>query len=206
MRNTLAYTVSGATGRPVVVFLHGFLGNRGDWFDIEQLLSDQYRVLAIDLPGHGESLVAVEGCYIMPETAKMVLSTIALLHIERFHLVGYSMGGRLALYIALHFPQMVETLILESASPGIESLEERIHRRDSDAELAYRLLSRSPDSFIDEWYNQPLFESMQRYPERLQQLGTRHESDDGRALPSGDDQTVQTREILRVPHLRCGSP
>lgn len=154
----------------MIVFLHGFLGNRGDWSDTLQLLSGRYRCVSIDLPGHGESLIADEGQYAMAETAGLVSATLEKLKIERCHVVGYSMGGRLALYIALQFPQLIESLVLESASPGIENPDERTKRRLSDAELACRLLEGSPASFIEDWYNRPLFESMKRYPERLTQL------------------------------------
>lgn len=167
---SLAYTDTGKPGLPVMVFLHGFLGHCGDWSDTLQLLSGRYRLVAIDLPGHGESLISDEKQYAMTETAALVVATVKQLHIERCHLAGYSMGGRLALYIALHFPQMIESLVLESASPGIENSDDRAKRRTSDAELACRLLESSPASFIDEWYNQPLFESMSAYPERFDHL------------------------------------
>ncbi|MEK7775058.1 MAG: 2-succinyl-6-hydroxy-2,4-cyclohexadiene-1-carboxylate synthase [Candidatus Zixiibacteriota bacterium] len=176
-RNSLlTYTDSGKPGQPVIVFLHGFLGNRGDWSDTLQLLSGRYRCVSIDLPGHGTSLIADERQYAMAETAGLVSATLAKLKIERCHLVGYSMGGRLALYIALHFPQLIESVILESASPGIENAEERMKRRQSDAELACRLLEGSAAEFIEEWYDRPLFESMKRYPERLTQLKNSRQS------------------------------
>jgi 2-succinyl-6-hydroxy-2,4-cyclohexadiene-1-carboxylate synthase len=166
----LSYSESQKDGHPVIVFLHGFLGNRGDWSEVIQLSSRRYRFLSIDLPGHGDSLISAESLYAMEASAELVLATLASLRVSRFHLLGYSMGGRLALYMALRHPEMIESLILESASPGIENIEEREKRRRADAELSCRILSCSVESFIDEWYDRPLFETMKRHPERLAQL------------------------------------
>jgi 2-succinyl-6-hydroxy-2,4-cyclohexadiene-1-carboxylate synthase len=169
-KHLLSYTDSAEQGLPAIVFLHGFMGNRADWSEVTQILLGQYRCLTIDLPGHGDTIIADESQYTMENTAELVASIAECVGIKRFHLVGYSMGGRLALYLALHFPQMIHSLILESASPGIEGSEERENRRRADAELACRILSIPAESFIDEWYNQPLFESMKRRHERLKQL------------------------------------
>ena len=74
--------------------------------------------------------------------------------------VGYSMGGRIALQLALDHPDLVERLVLVSASPGIADPAEREARRRADADLAQRLARRGVDAFLDEWLAQPMFASL----------------------------------------------
>ncbi len=82
-------------------------------------------------------------------------------------IAGYSMGGRLALYLALRHPGRCSGLFLESASPGLESAVERAVRRAADEELARRLESRGFEEFLEGWYRQPLFSSLARDQELL---------------------------------------
>lgn len=74
--------------------------------------------------------------------------------------VGYSMGGRLALQLALDHPDTVERLVLVSASPGIADPAARDERRRADADLAQRLERIGVDAFLDEWLAQPMFASL----------------------------------------------
>lgn len=144
-----------------VVMLHGFTGSRKNWsplvFDI-QAFTD---MLAVDLLGHGETDAPPD-----PERYSMqrVAADVAEI-IQQFArrkpvtLLGYSMGGRLALYIALKYPQLVGHLILESASPGLKTESERQARRDADEQLAQRIESEGIEAFVDFWENIPLFKS-----------------------------------------------
>jgi 2-succinyl-6-hydroxy-2,4-cyclohexadiene-1-carboxylate synthase len=83
---------------------------------------------------------------------------------ERFPVLGYSMGGRLALALATKFPDSVEALILESASPGLDGEAQRAERRHSDEALADAILARGMDWFVDHWTSLPLFESRHALP------------------------------------------
>lgn len=74
--------------------------------------------------------------------------------------VGYSMGGRLALQLALDHPELVERLVLVSASPGMADASAREERRRSDAALAERLVHQGVDDFLDEWLAQPIFATL----------------------------------------------
>jgi 2-succinyl-6-hydroxy-2,4-cyclohexadiene-1-carboxylate synthase len=97
-----------------------------------------------------------------------VVRALDELGIERPVIAGYSMGGRLALYLALRYPDRCAGLFLESASPGVESEEERTVRRKADEEKAKRLESRDLEAFLGDWYRQPLFESLARNEDLLQ--------------------------------------
>lgn len=82
-----------------------------------------------------------------------------------YDLVGYSMGGRIALHRALRRPGRVRRLILESASPGLETAEDRARRRDADEVLARRIVTGGIEAFVDGWEALPLFASQRRLPD-----------------------------------------
>jgi 2-succinyl-6-hydroxy-2,4-cyclohexadiene-1-carboxylate synthase len=83
-------------------------------------------------------------------------------------LLGYSMGGRLALYLAVHYPDEIDRLILESASPGLASEEKRQQRRISDEQLAERIEREGIPAFVDYWENIALFTSQKNLTEAIQ--------------------------------------
>jgi 2-succinyl-6-hydroxy-2,4-cyclohexadiene-1-carboxylate synthase len=80
------------------------------------------------------------------------------------------MGGRLALYFAVTHPGRVASLALESASPGLAGRRERQERRAQDDQRTAEIRSAGLDPFIDRWYQQPLFHSLQKNPEKLAAL------------------------------------
>jgi 2-succinyl-6-hydroxy-2,4-cyclohexadiene-1-carboxylate synthase len=84
--------------------------------------------------------------------------------VERFDLLGYSMGGRVALHLALAAPERVSRLVLESASPGIADAVERAERVASDTALAEQIEQRGMDWFVDYWEHIPLFRSQRMLP------------------------------------------
>jgi 2-succinyl-6-hydroxy-2,4-cyclohexadiene-1-carboxylate synthase len=75
----------------------------------------------------------------------------------RFTLAGYSMGGRIALHVALALPERIDRLVLIAASPGIEDAAERAERRAADLALAERIEAVGVAAFAEEWGSQPLF-------------------------------------------------
>ncbi len=162
LSNQIHFTIRGDKRQPVLLFLHGFLGNCEDFDAIVPHLSDNFCCLSVDLPGHGQTQVAEEN-YTMSNTAELVVRLLDRLDISQCHLVGYSMGGRLALYLALQFPDRVLKTVLESASPGLKTQSERLARKQHDATLADRLESDFP-AFLADWYEQPLFRSLKQHP------------------------------------------
>ncbi len=77
--------------------------------------------------------------------------------VPRFHLIGYSMGGRLAMMYAAKHREQVASLILMSTHPGLQTEQERESRRKNDAEWAKLIFELPIDEFLFRWYNQPLF-------------------------------------------------
>jgi 2-succinyl-6-hydroxy-2,4-cyclohexadiene-1-carboxylate synthase len=143
---------------PTVVLLHGFTQTRQSWRRTIAALSGRYRALAPDLPGHG---LAAER---RPASFAACTAYVRALGGERFTLVGYSMGGRIALNAALALPGSVERLVLVGASPGIADAAEREQRRLADEALAARIPSIGIEAFAREWGGQELFAGQ---PERV---------------------------------------
>jgi 2-succinyl-6-hydroxy-2,4-cyclohexadiene-1-carboxylate synthase len=145
-----------------VLFLHGFMGRAGDWRGISIGLDEHFFRIAVDLPGHGASLGMPRDRYTMEGAARSVLEVLDGAGVDRATVVGYSMGGRLALYLALRHPDRCAGLFLESASPGLEVAGERAARRRADEEKAARLEVGDFEGFLHDWYRQPLFAPLAR--------------------------------------------
>jgi 2-succinyl-6-hydroxy-2,4-cyclohexadiene-1-carboxylate synthase len=160
--NGLSRSLFGSSANPAVLFLHGFMGSSTDWQGVVATLEARAFCIAADLPGHGTSLGLTPEAYTMEGTAQAVVRTFDELEIERLSIAGYSMGGRLALYLALRYPERCAGLFLESASPGLERGEERKVRRTTDEEKARRLESGDFGEFLKDWYRQPLFAPLAR--------------------------------------------
>jgi 2-succinyl-6-hydroxy-2,4-cyclohexadiene-1-carboxylate synthase len=139
--------------RETVVFLHGFGGTHRAWDGVAARLdSERYRALALDLPGHGaqaesERPITFAGC------VDHVLGAAP----EHFTLCGYSLGGRVALHVALSAPTRVRRLVLVATSAGIEDRDERLERGLADRRLADELESAPLERFIERWSVQQLF-------------------------------------------------
>lgn len=146
--------------KPAIVFLHGFTGSTSTWRDAMNSLKDDYSVYAVDLTGHGKTSIPIEPArYAMSEQVADLDCLFDQLQLSRFILVGYSMGGRLAIGYTASHPEKIEALLLESSSPGLQKEEERIARRASDASLAERIIKNGIETFVNNWENIPLFTS-----------------------------------------------
>jgi 2-succinyl-6-hydroxy-2,4-cyclohexadiene-1-carboxylate synthase len=150
-----------------VLFLHGFMGRAEDWLGISTGLGERLFRIAVDLPGHGGSLGMPLDSYTMGSAAHRVLEVLDGAGVDQSTVVGYSMGGRLALYLALRHPDRCAGLFLESASPGLEDAGERAARRRADEEKAARLEGGDLRGFLHDWYRQPLFAPLARDEELL---------------------------------------
>ncbi|MEA5600972.1 2-succinyl-6-hydroxy-2,4-cyclohexadiene-1-carboxylate synthase [Nostoc sp. UHCC 0252] len=156
--------------KPIIIFLHGFIGNIHEFYEAIKLLAEDFSYLTLDLPGHGKTeVVGGDEYYGMEITAQAIINLLDELKIDKCHLIGYSMGGRLGLYLTLNFPERFIKIVLESASPGLATEAERLERVRRDAQIA-RKLSRSIiqtdfAAFLSNWYNQPIFGDIKNHPE-----------------------------------------
>ena len=172
---TLHFRLEEHGAAQTVLFLHGFMGQAEDWQSVQAHLSGTFNLLAVDLPGHGKSLIHPEtenelNAKLFFDLLNRLLERLA---IRQLSVVGYSLGGRLALQWAVKYPQKVERLVLESVHPGLEREEARQERMQSDAALSARLAREGFDlpSFLQEWYAMPLFGKLRehaKFPELLQ--------------------------------------
>lgn len=167
-------TIAGPSDRPTLVLLHGFMGNGENFREAIATLGDRFRTIAVDLPGHGQTRVfGGRRHYTIAETARGLVSWLDRLHIQRCFLYGYSMGGRLALYLAVDYPDRFPKVVLESASPGLKTAAERSRRRQRDRALAAQLETVELSSFLTDWYRQPLFASLRSHPDFPRLLAAR---------------------------------
>ncbi len=141
------------------IFLHGFTCLASDWHSLWQKLPE-HRLLALDLPSHGTNPQDDSHFEAM---ARQFWQDLDAMGFDQIHLVGYSMGGRLALYLAVMFPQRIQSLVLISASPGLAEKSERIKRRQADEALAVRLEQQGLESFLEQWYQQELFAGLRQW-------------------------------------------
>jgi 2-succinyl-6-hydroxy-2,4-cyclohexadiene-1-carboxylate synthase len=178
----LGHRLSGNADGHLRVFLHGFLGDKSDWDPIISEFEKHHHCLAIDLPGHGESRIADSSPCGFVETASAIIELVDETGADTFSVIGYSMGGRLAFYLASVYAMRIDTLVLESASPGLRSDHERCARRGHDEALARKLESADLATFLDEWYRQPLFASLDREPDRLADLKAHRSGQDNHQL------------------------
>lgn len=131
-----------------VVLLHGFTHTGASWEPVEAALG--FEAIAPDIRGHG-SASAVE-----PVTLEAVVGDVSALAPGRFALVGYSMGGRIALHVGLALKDRVERLVLVGASPGIADAVERDARRASDERLADEIEASTIEEFATSWAETPV--------------------------------------------------
>jgi 2-succinyl-6-hydroxy-2,4-cyclohexadiene-1-carboxylate synthase len=143
--------------------LHGFLGSSLDWNHIVTFLEHDFDILTIDLPGHGQS-VNIDSNYSFENVARAIVKILKQENISTCTLLGYSMGGRIALYTTLKYPDRFSQLILESCSPGIQSDEERTSRQQFEQNMIKKLEQFCMADFINDWYSMSLFDSLRAHP------------------------------------------
>jgi 2-succinyl-6-hydroxy-2,4-cyclohexadiene-1-carboxylate synthase len=133
-----------------VILLHGFTHTGRSWDPVIEALGERYRAIAPDIRGHGTASDRE------PATLEAVIADLSALAPGRFTLVGYSMGGRIALHLALAVPERIERLMLIGASPGIGDPAERLARCDADERLADEIEGLSIEVFASRWARNPV--------------------------------------------------
>lgn len=154
-----------------LLLLHGFTGDSSTWTPFCSVWGGHSKLIIPDIVGHGKTQISEELNRYKIETAARDLNRILeQLGIEKVDVLGYSMGGRLALTFAILYPEMVRKLVLESASPGLETEEERKSRCINDFKLASFIKEEGIESFVDYWGRIPLFNTMENLPAETKKL------------------------------------
>lgn len=168
--NDLNYHVEVCGEGYPLVLLHGFTGDSSTWTPFCPVWGKHSKLIIPDIIGHGKTESPEDiNRYKMKSAADDLIRLLDQLEIEQIDLMGYSMGGRLALTIAILYPERVRKLILESASPGLKTYEERILRRMKDGELANLIKEKGIKSFVAYWEEIPLFSTMNRLPNLIKE-------------------------------------
>ena len=143
--------------------LHGFTGNYETWKETIHYLKNDYMCIMPDIIGHGlTDKPHHEKRYQIEAVAEDLKNILQFLQIKKANILGYSMGGRLALTFAILFEEYTKVLILESASPGLASIDEREKRKINDASLAEKIVQEGIVNFVDYWQSIALFESQKK--------------------------------------------
>lgn len=139
-----------------ILFLHGFLGSTADFLPIIKCLNKHFDCLGIDLPGHGKTK------WVETLTKFELLNAVAsIIKNESIrYVVGYSLGGRLAMEIDYQFPGLIQKLVILSSHPGITT--EEMLAREKKINFFKELLIQSKNKFLLSWYQQPIFKGLSK--------------------------------------------
>lgn len=189
----------GTPSRPCLVWLHGFLGDRYDW----QLVQPYFRAwpqLAVDLPGHGESAWCVADDF--AAVSARLSATLQAYGIQRYWLIGYSLGGRLAMYHACRGDASgLAGLAIEGSHPGLEDPTEQQARIARDMRWARRFSRQPLPAVLEDWYCQPIFDSLDE-PQRQAMIQSRL-TNSGVTLAGMLMATSLGKQPFLVPALRA---
>lgn len=152
-----------------LLLIHGFTGTKEVFQPFVNRLRQTHQLMIPDMLGHGDSdAPEAPARYTMSETIADLQCLLRELDVVSADVLGYSMGGRIALGFSTTHPAMVKRLIMEGASPGIEDYRDRQKRIASDEALAAQIVRDGVASFVSYWENMPLFVSQLRQPEDVQ--------------------------------------
>eukprot|EP01018_Ginkgo_biloba_P037309 Gb_25073 [translate_table: standard] len=180
---------NGNSEEKTLLFLHGFLGTGEDWLPLMQALSTSARCISIDLPAHGKTKVQkysktsqysedaqsfpftvddqdnlLDSDFSMEILAEILSGLIIQITQEKVVLVGYSMGARIALYMALRCSKQIAAAAVISGSPGLQDPNMRMIRATQDDALAKSLVVGGLQSFVETWYKRDMWESLRAHP------------------------------------------
>ena len=185
---------TGQVDFPWLVFLHGFSGDCREWQAVGEAFPEFSR-LYIDLPGHGGSAdISVSG---FDDVSDLLCNTLLSYNILNYWLVGYSLGGRVAMMAACQaFPGLCG-LVVEGGHPGLQSENERTQRRLSDGRWAARFRTEPLREVFNDWYQQPVFSSL--YVAQREALVDMRSQNNGQTLAA----MLEATSLAVQPDLRA---
>lgn len=187
---------------PWLIFLHGFSGDSHEWQAVGDRFTDS-PCLYVDLPGHGGSADIVVTTF--TQVRELLFATLNSYNILKFWLVGYSLGGRLAMDFACHQPAGLCGLIVEGGHPGLIAEAERTSRRVADQRWADRFRSEPLTQVFADWYQQPVFVSL--LPAQREALVALRSQNRGEALAAMLEATsLAVQPDLRAALRQCAFP
>ena len=198
----------GQPGHPWLVFLHGFSGDCREWLTVGQAFG-AYSRLYIDLPGHGGSANIVANS--LAEVGHLVEKTLNSYNILKYWLVGYSLGGRVAMYFACQPREGLCGLVVEGGHPGLTDENQRLLRRHGDAAWAERFRREPLTQVFADWYQQPVFASLDA-AQRAALIALRSRNNGGALAAMLQASSLAEQPDLREPlrarefpfHYLCG--
>ena len=158
----------GSEAASPLLLVHGFTGRGASWGAHTTAFAHSFRVIVVDLPGHGRTAAPADPSRASIErTADDLAAILDRLGASPAHVIGYSLGARVALRLAVAHPGSVRRLVLESPSAGIEDAAARADRRRADDQLADDIERDGIEAFVARWERQPIFASQAALPLRI---------------------------------------
>ena len=160
LKNIFSYDYVEVPNAPLIVFFHGFMGDKEDLKGISHLEDATFSKLYLDLPGHGQT--QIKNFYSFSDVFQKISEFIKIFSPQPIF-YGYSMGGRIALHLALNFlnPKL---LILESASLGLKDIQEQTERKIQDIQQLAHIHQGEIKQFLNQWYENPIFKNFKNHP------------------------------------------
>lgn len=180
-----------------LILLHGFLGSAADFEPLMDGLMPEHPSAALNLPGHGADPDPIPENATFEEVVAALEQFIAQIESPQIDLLGYSMGGRLAMALMLADPHRFRRVVLVGASPGIDDEAAREARRQADDQRAAQMERGPFEAWLEAWYDQPLFDQLRRSPGFDAMLARR-----GQGRPEALAQALRTLSPGRQPPLR----
>ena len=177
VKKNIFFKAYGDSKKPLVIFIHGFMGSHSDWDSFVQKLGKKYFCISLDLPGHGKSPLTLKSFEELSFTLKNLIQTMGK---DKCYLIGYSLGGRIALDLFNRYPDLISGMVLESCHPGLKNEEEKIKRLNHDKNLFSHISNNNEGDFLKflkNWYQLPLFGDLSSNKNFKSLLGKRMKND-----------------------------
>ncbi|MDN3682257.1 2-succinyl-6-hydroxy-2,4-cyclohexadiene-1-carboxylate synthase [Vibrio tapetis subsp. quintayensis] len=185
------------SNKPVIILLHGLLGDTDDWFSIAPYLQD-YACLAIDLPCHGQSkdIQCLDFDHVCELVVKAIQNVIS--QDRKVSIVGYSLGARIAMYglACKRFTHLnISSVVLEGGNFGLREAVEKQQRWINDEQWAVRFSTDPIEQVLDAWYQQEVFSSLN--DEQRQTLIGKRKHNNGQAIAG----MLMATSLAKQPYL-----